>query len=68
VIQDVDARPWRLAIDTAAASPDDIDVVAATPLAHASYIVRARSVVVLVRSFAHAAAAHGTRDAGIDQR
>ncbi len=50
VIQDVEERPWRLAVDTASASPEDIDIAAAVALPHASYVVRTRSVVVLVRS------------------
>ncbi|HUJ59025.1 MAG TPA: isoamylase [Kofleriaceae bacterium] len=45
VLQDIAARPWRLAIDTA--SPDDID--GESPLEHTSYVVRHHSVVVLVR-------------------
>ena len=49
VIQDVDERPWYLAIDTAAASPNDIDVGASSSLPHASCVVSHHSVVVLVR-------------------
>ena len=50
VIQDISDRPWRLAVDTAATSPDDIDVTAGEALPHSSFVVRAHTVVVLVRA------------------
>jgi len=43
-----DSQTWHVAVDTARASPDDIDVAAAHPLARPSYLVADRSVVVLV--------------------
>jgi hypothetical protein len=42
-----DGGTWNLAIDTARPSPDDIGVP--RPLAHASYTVEGRAIVVLVR-------------------
>lgn len=48
VIQD--PRPgWRLIVDTSRPSPDDIDLDAPDELAHPSYTVDARAVVVLAR-------------------
>jgi glycogen operon protein len=47
-ILQVDGR-WQLAIDTSRTSPHDIDFDRPVPLAHPSYVVAARSVVVLVR-------------------
>ena len=47
VLQDT-ARPWRPVIDTALPSPDDIDVASRPVLDRPSYVVAARSLVVLV--------------------
>jgi glycogen operon protein len=41
--------PWRVAIDTAQAAPNDIELECPLALAHPSYQVASRSVVVLVR-------------------
>jgi isoamylase len=48
VIQDAEPA-WRLVIDTARAAPDDIDLARRSMLQHTSYVVDARSVVVLER-------------------
>jgi isoamylase len=49
-IQDGEPSAWRRVIDTARASPDDIrEPGAEAPLASRTYVVEARSVVVLVR-------------------
>ncbi|MGE0395325.1 MAG: glycogen-debranching protein [Kofleriaceae bacterium] len=42
-------HPWRVAIDTARPSPDDIELARPRPLEHPSYVAQGRSVVVLVR-------------------
>ena len=47
VVQGAPCR-WRVAIDTARPSPEDIDVGARRELAHPSCVVEPRSVVVLV--------------------
>lgn len=44
-----DGATWHLAVDTARPAPDDIDITAAQRLPRPSYVVEARSVVVLVR-------------------
>jgi isoamylase len=48
VLQVLDGA-WRVVVDTARSSPDDIELVRPRPLLHPSYQVDARSVVVLER-------------------
>jgi len=48
VIQDPGDR-WRVVVDTFRASPDDVDLDGKRPLGRPSYVVEARSVVVLAR-------------------
>ncbi len=47
VIQDVDARPWRLIVDTSRSAPEDIRIDDPLPLAHPSWVVEGRAVVVV---------------------
>lgn len=49
VVQDVGGAPWRITVDTAQPSPDDVDLEGRREIAHPSYRVDGRSVVVLIR-------------------
>ncbi len=48
VVQDVGGT-WRVAIDTARPSPEDIELERPRELPHPSYLVEARSIVTLIR-------------------
>ena len=52
VVQDVGATPWRVAIDTARPSPEDIEIDRPRELGHPSRVVDAHSIVVLIRESA----------------
>ncbi|HEY5947400.1 MAG TPA: isoamylase [Kofleriaceae bacterium] len=44
-----DGEPWRVVVDTSRSSPEDIELANPHVLRHPSYLVDARSVVVLMR-------------------